>query len=568
MDIQEEEPASIAPSIADMQAQIDALKAAILRSATGTTSGPQKTPFKPKPPTIGGIKELTPTDYVAWTGGKPNLQWTAIDSNDRGYTSPGQFRSHSVSTSQKSHETRQTGLSIKMTKKGDLKRFETNVWSHLQDKGLDTIAYLPDAVDTTRVSSVVTEYTRFSVDSATKQAQLIVNKYDEYDTANDHEACEFLLNSLDPTLADDLRMDRRDGDNFPIMYIRLIRLIRSTSIDHFDTLKATIRKVKASQFPGQDLNAMSRKIQIAAQELDTAGQYDHNLTLAILDSFIEAGGGNGPDAETYRFPLRNKRGQLETKLLEIAYMDPSVAQAEMTRDDLTWRSICDLAKNQYQSLYEKNKWEPAHHARDSKGPPAGFGNLAANANVLMQQGQTRDTSNDTCHKCGKTGHWATTCTNPRQANGGRNNNNNDRRTGGRGGRGGGRGGGRSNGRSQNRNNGGAPNTHSWKKKAPTNGEPTLKYVEGKTWRWCETCARWSTTHGTAEHTGGTTANSGPQANTLFHDPSAWCGMVFDPNSAHSKPALPVRWCGKCARWSTTLLSKCCHSTLSTPSSCS
>jgi hypothetical protein len=71
MDIQEEEPASIAPSIADMQAQIDALKAAILRSATGTTSGPQKTPFKPKPPTIGGIKELTPTDYVAWTGGKP-----------------------------------------------------------------------------------------------------------------------------------------------------------------------------------------------------------------------------------------------------------------------------------------------------------------------------------------------------------------------------------------------------------------------------------------------------------------------------------------------------------------
>jgi hypothetical protein len=215
-----------------------------------------------------------------------------------------------------------------MTRKGDLKRFETNVWSHLQDKGLDTIAYLPDAVDKTRVSSVVTEYTRFSVDSATKQALLIVNKYDEYDKANDHEACEFLLNSLDPTLADDLRMDRRDGDNFPVMYLRMIRLIRSTSIDHFDTLKTTIQKVKASQFPGQDLNAMARKIQVA-KELETAGQYDPNLSLATLDSFMEAGGGSGPDPETYRFLLRSKRGQLEAKLLEIAYMDPSVAHAEI-----------------------------------------------------------------------------------------------------------------------------------------------------------------------------------------------------------------------------------------------
>jgi hypothetical protein len=89
----------------------------------------------------------------------------------------------------------------------------------------------------------------------------------------------------------------------------MIRLVGSTSIDHFDTLKTIIRKIKASQFPGQDLNAMARKIQVAAQELETAGQYDPNLSLAILDSFIEAGGGNGPDPETYQFLLRSKRGQ-------------------------------------------------------------------------------------------------------------------------------------------------------------------------------------------------------------------------------------------------------------------
>jgi hypothetical protein len=78
------------------------------------------------------------------------------------------------------------------------------------------------------------------------------------------------------------------GDNFPILYLRLIKFIRSASIDRFDRLKANIRKIESSQFPGQYLEAMSRAIQaVDAMKLDTAGQYDHNLTLAILDSFIE-----------------------------------------------------------------------------------------------------------------------------------------------------------------------------------------------------------------------------------------------------------------------------------------
>jgi hypothetical protein len=205
-------------------------------------------------------------------------------------------------------------------------------------------------------------------------------------------------------------------------------------------------------------------------------------------------------------------------------MDPGAAQAEMVQEDLTWRAICDLAKNQYQFLFEKNKWEPAQHARDSKAPPTGYGNVvwnpaAANANVLVQQGHNRDTSKDKCNKCGEIGHWANKCPNPRlpgQFNGGRNRNNNRHTSG------------RTNGRHQSQNNrrSGAPNnTTSWKKKATTSSEPTLKHVDGKPWCWCETCRRWSIPHDTAEHTCGTAANSGPQDNTMFIDPSAWCAMA-------------------------------------------
>jgi hypothetical protein len=75
--IQEETP-SIDPVTMDIQAQIDALRATI-SAASGTSTGPQKTPFKLKPPIIGGIKELTPVDFVAWTGGKYKQVQPAVD---------------------------------------------------------------------------------------------------------------------------------------------------------------------------------------------------------------------------------------------------------------------------------------------------------------------------------------------------------------------------------------------------------------------------------------------------------------------------------------------------------
>jgi hypothetical protein len=131
------------------------------------------------------LQEASPTIFIAWTGGKPNLGWTALDPSDRGLSTPAQYRTTSVSAAMKSHATRQTGLPTKMMRKGDLKEFETAVWTHLLDHGLDTISFLPDAVDKTRLSSVFMEYTRFSVDSATIQARLIVKKFDKYDRMND-----------------------------------------------------------------------------------------------------------------------------------------------------------------------------------------------------------------------------------------------------------------------------------------------------------------------------------------------------------------------------------------------
>ena len=43
--------------------------------------------------------------------------------------------------------------------------------------------------------------------------------------------------------------------------------------------------------------------------------------------------------------------------------------------------------------------------------------------------------------------------------------------------------------------------HTWKKKPPKEGSSEQKKVDGKLWKWCAKCSRWTLSHSTAEHTG-------------------------------------------------------------------
>jgi hypothetical protein len=97
----------------------------------------------------------------------------------------------------------------------------------------------------------------------------------------------------------------------------------------------------------------------------------------------------------------------------------------------------------------------------------------------------------TCHHCGQEGHIRPNCpqrtdidsTSGRGRNGGR---------GGRGGR----------GRGDWKNSEKGPRV-TWRTTAPVPSGPQSKKMEGKEYHWCATCARWSPSHGTAEHVNGT-----------------------------------------------------------------
>eukprot|EP00978_Attheya_sp_CCMP212_P000440 scaffold878_cov28-Attheya_sp.AAC.1 len=70
----------------------------------------------------------------------------------------------------------------------------------------------------------------------------------------------------------------------------LIDEFQSTSIEHYDSLKDTIRKLSIHQYAGQNVSDLVEAFKVAAKELTIAGQYDHNYTLKMLKAFLAAGG--------------------------------------------------------------------------------------------------------------------------------------------------------------------------------------------------------------------------------------------------------------------------------------
>jgi hypothetical protein len=406
-------PDQIAQAQAIIAALSQATGAGLAGSPPPVPGTPASTPRNPPTaPTVGGLVTSSSGDPVAWTGGKPLANWSGQDPSASHHPLfPGQYRQTSVSDSLKSYALRTKGLSPVFNKGDDLTTFEHLLWSHLTEFGMDSIAYISDPLHPARMVSCVKDHARLSVETVSQSISFQKSKYDAYDLANDLAATKFLLRSVHADLSKELRSICEDTDPFPVVFMHLIRIVRSLSIERFNDIKLRIKGRRPSQYSGEDLAALANDFRADAKELDTAGQYDHTLSLVMLESFLEGG---GKDNEDFRWPLRGLKERLHTKLLDVGFLSPGNANAMMAREGLTYRHICQEATDRYRSLLARGKWPPARSNPDSKAAPTHFGNLAkatpvlsvAQVNALIQKAvNSPDRSKDKCNNCGAIGHF-------------------------------------------------------------------------------------------------------------------------------------------------------------------
>ena len=154
-------------------------------------------------------------------------------------------------------------------------------------------------------------------------------------------------------------------------------------------------------------------------ELHSAGAYNHNQTMNVVNSIMEGGGSNNED---FRHPLRAVKTKLNKALLAIRHMSYDDKQKEMINRGLDVRSVLELAKEEYRRILDEGKWPAANHAKNSKAMNRNYGsvnmadssardtaNLTKAVRALIQSGGYRDKSKDKCNNCGGIGHWAKDC---------------------------------------------------------------------------------------------------------------------------------------------------------------
>eukprot|EP00978_Attheya_sp_CCMP212_P002968 scaffold6079_cov66-Attheya_sp.AAC.1 len=363
------------------------------------------------------------------------------------------------------------------------------------------------------MTSCLTGHARYTVDSAHTASTVISPNFDRYDIKNDKAATLYVLDSVDAILHCKIINRLKDVDSFPALWMILINEFQSTSIECYDSLKDTIRKLSIHQYAEQNVSDLAEAFKVAAKELTIAGQYDHTYTLKMLKVFLAAGG-EGQMADDFRFELHQIRKPHDASLLAIAYKDKEqAAKIHMIINKLTYEDICDIAVKEYCMLLRNSEWQPLKHSKDVKVPTKNFGNVLTTVN----ENSNNFDKKGLCHNCNKPGHWARECSSNK--NGSSRLQRPDNRS--------------NQGRGfdcnhSNSNQNSTMNFNLWRRTKPADGEPQEVNRNGKTFQWCDHCKHFSTTHGTATHTGGKPPNL--QANCIVADPSVWHATISPAES--------------------------------------
>ena len=482
-------------------------------------------PVVPDPctPKMGG-RIITGTAAInCWTGGKPKSDWSGLDAQNLGYSSPNQLRSLDTSTSAKAYNCRKKGPEVEPFKCGDnLVDCKRRIHDYFKDCGMDTIACLPDLADPNKMTNVITDHVRFTQKHATEQCKILHPLFDSCDRENDVGGKASFLATLESSLRSDVENKLEDGDGFAVTWLAFTAAVQPVTVSRFDKMKQNIKDANPAKCASQNLEELAKTFKHNAKELISAGQCDHNLNLVMLRSFLSA---DCDDATKHQ--LLTLQGQLERALVQIGFMEPAAATKYLSDEELDCKMVCSTAVDHCIKATAEDRWPPAVHAKDAKNPPADFGGAGTHgAHTLMHQGgypPSSSNGNDSngygprgpCCNCGGP-HFKRDCP---SLSGGKP----------KGGRSTASGRQNGNGTPAQQDSRSPKHRKGWQHRKDPGGTDTMMR-NGKRCCWCLKCKRWVVSHTAETHTGGRGAGTPAQASNASASPTAHMALIQEPST--------------------------------------
>jgi hypothetical protein len=450
-------------------------------------------------PRVGGV-----LNGVAWTGGMPT-------SDDRDGTNlleprtPYCLRPKDASGSLKIYA-KQTEVrsETKLFGRTDpLSVFENKFLDHLEKTGMDSLPWMKVSSRDELVNLIVKHSSTTVEQVEVYYAQkLALGQIDIYERKNGEASKSWLLSAIEPTLRTTLYAKLDRDAHCMVVWMTLVAEIRSESYRYFEDVKAQLKDLKLSDFPGENVKDFTQAFALLADELETANLMEPHfivifvtaLTQTSVNLFVIAMSGLLTRALDYNRTVR--------------FLTEEARRLMPPSDVMSIRQTRGVADGLYQELFEGKNWPPAFTAGDRQTAPQV--NLAATTeftnaqvNALMQQafqagasggtigGGAKDISEVECFHCHKKGHYANKCPNKDNSK-----------------------------------------ELPWKKKAPADGEPQIKTVtrDGTDviHYWCAKCKRWTTSHNTLKHGHqGEDPVPAPPASTPPPTPAAAGNMAMD-----------------------------------------
>lgn len=443
-------------------------------------SNPKMAPTTPK---FGGTY---PGDAV-WIGGPPKEDWSGSTLSQP--KTPLCIRGLEAGSEIKGYLKRTEGHPTKFKrddKEFTLLAFAAEALKHMQRHGMDTVFYLKGANSAGEgAEELFTFHSKFTKSHVDKHISDMTDgvspKFDEYCSKALSDSAEWLEASLDESLKSSLRLSLSTAPTGPQLWMLIVSEVQSTSIRRSDQMAKKFQALKLSSFKGENVRDYCDEAQDLLIQLERDDQLPKNHLLDIVDAFTEC------TVLDFQVFWIGKRSSVESFVQETAGKDKSAVASMPNR--IHFNDLLETARQSYTNLLHKwgpNKGLPSQEASlvaEVKAMKAAVTQLKQQLNPASGGGGGSNRGNNgnngkrRCYDCQSDTHLRGSPQCPKfQA-----------KTDG----------------SKPPPNGDTPPAGQGKWRAPKEGEPHTKEINGTTFHWCQKCrrgnGRWTKDHLTEAH---------------------------------------------------------------------